>query len=116
MSPTSMAGRQVLVAPVKSQEILGVGILVRIPAALRTYTQGQDEVVLEAPDLETLLVRLEDAFPGLRDRIVDETGRVRRFVNLFLNEELVRESLESVPLSPGDVVHVLPSVAGGRSG
>jgi sulfur-carrier protein len=93
-----------------------VGVLVRIPSALRGFTQGQEEILLDATDLEALIHRLEQAFPGIRDRIVDETGRSRQYVNLFVNEELVRGPLPSVLLSPGDAVHILPSVAGGCHG
>ncbi|HKZ99036.1 MAG TPA: MoaD/ThiS family protein [Thermoplasmata archaeon] len=95
------------------EELARSAILVRIPPALRTYTGGQDEVVLEASDLGSLVDRLETAFPGIRDRIVDETGHRREYVNLFVNDELARSPLREVRLEPGDVVHILPSVAGG---
>ena len=85
----------------------------RIPPALRSYTGGEDEVVLDASDLAGLLKALEASFPGIRDRVVDETGRRRPYVNLFLNEDLVMTPLPSVALKRGDVVHILPSVAGG---
>lgn len=89
------------------------GVLVRIPPALRSYTDGQDEVVLEAADIAAALRALDAAFPGIRDRVVDETGRRRQYVNVFLNEELVMSALPDVTLKPGDVLHILPSVAGG---
>jgi len=86
---------------------------VRIPPALRSYTRGQDEVVLEASDLNAVLRALESSFPGIRDRVVDEAGTRRPYVNVFVNEELVMTPLGEVALMPGDVVHILPSVAGG---
>lgn len=95
------------------EEIAGAGVLVRIPPALRSYTDGQDEVVLEAPDIARLLEALDGAFPGIRDRVVDETGRRRQYVNIFVNEDLVWADLPEARLKPGDVVHILPSVAGG---
>lgn len=95
------------------EEIAGAGILVRIPPALRTYTDGQDEVVLEAPSVAAVLHNLDTAFPGIRDRVVDETGRRRPYVNVFVNDELVVAALPDVRLKAGDVVHILPSVAGG---
>lgn len=116
MIPCSIAEGQVAVARIERGEVIRSGVLVHVPGALRSYTQGQDEILIEAGSLSELLGRLEEAFPGIRDRIVDEAGRTRKFVNLFLNEELVRGPLERVRLSPGDVVHVLPSVAGGRVG
>lgn len=70
-------------------------------------------MVLEAGSLALLLEHLESTFPGIRGRIVDETGKPKAYVNLFVNEEQIRKPLEQVPLSPGDVVHILPSIAGG---
>ena len=98
---------------VSADEILGAGVLVRIPPALRSYTDGQDEVVLEARDLERVLDVLESTFPGIRARVLDEAGGRRPYVNLFVNEELVGSALGEIALKPGDVVHILPSVAGG---
>ena len=88
-------------------------MLVRIPPALRSYTSGEDEIVLDVADLPGILRALEASFPGIRDRVVDEAGHRRPYVNVFVNEDLVREDLSSVALKPGDVVHILPSVAGG---
>jgi molybdopterin converting factor small subunit len=88
-------------------------VLVRIPPALRSYTSGEDEIVLEAADLPGILRALDASFPGIRDRVVDEAGRRRPYVNVFVNEDLVRQDLSAVALKPGDVVHILPSVAGG---
>ena len=88
-------------------------MLVRIPPALRSYTGGEDELVLDVTDLPGILRALEASFPGIRDRVVDEAGHRRPYVNVFVNEDLVREDLSSVALKPGDVVHILPSVAGG---
>ncbi len=101
---------------VSPEELERTGVLVRIPSALLAFTGGQDEIVLEAPDLASLLRRLETAFPGIGDRVVDEAGGLRQFVNVFINAELVRAAPTSVALSPGDEVHILPSVAGGNHG
>lgn len=92
------------------------GVLVRIPPALRTFTDGKDEVYLEANDVESLLVGMEKAFHGIRDRIVDETGRLRPYVNVFVNDDLRRDMPREIALRGGDVVHILPSVAGGFDG
>ncbi len=102
-----------MTSPASPREIARAGILVRIPAALRSYTDGQDEIVVEGPDVAAVLHLLDQAFPGIRDRVVDETGRRRPYVNFFVNEELVVASLPAAKLRPGDVVHILPSVAGG---
>jgi len=95
------------------EELARAGVLVRIPPALRTFTQGQDEVVAEAGNARGLLDALEAMFPGIRDRVVDEAGRRRQYVNIFVNDELTRDPLPNVRLAPGDIVHILPSVAGG---
>ncbi len=98
------------------EQVARLGVTVHIPPSLRTFTDGQDEVLLEGADLDALVRQLDQAFPGIRDRIVDETGRPRPYVNVFLNEELVRQPLPEVRLSAGDVIHILPSVAGGSIG
>ncbi len=70
-------------------------------------------MVLEAHDMATLLELLERDFPGIRDRVVDETGRPRRYVNIFVNGDLLQVSPSEVRLGRGDVVHILPNIAGG---
>ena len=102
-----------MASDVSPKEIARAGVLVRIPPALRSYTDGQDEVVLEASNVGAMLGALNASFPGIRDRVVDEAGRRRPYVNVFVNEELIGASLPDAKLNPGDVVHILPSVAGG---
>ena len=63
-----------LISDVSPKEIARAGVLVRIPPALRSYTDGQDEVVLEASDVAAMLRALDVNFPGIRDRVVDEAG------------------------------------------
>ncbi len=101
---------------VSPEELARAGVKVHIPPALRTLTDGQDEVLMEAGDAATLLRELDRAFPGIRGRVLDETGRTRPYVNVFVNEELVRGPLDKVPLAAGDAVFILPSVAGGCIG
>lgn len=101
---------------VSPEELARSGVVVRIPSALRSFTEGQDEILLEAADVASLLARLDASFPGIRDRVVDETGRRREFVNIFVNDELVRGPLDRIGLRAGDTVHILPSVAGGSDG
>ncbi|MEK6986693.1 MAG: MoaD/ThiS family protein [Candidatus Thermoplasmatota archaeon] len=101
---------------IASEELIRSGVLVRIPSALLSFTGGQDEVLLEATDFASLVARLDVAFPGVGDRILDEAGRLRQCVNVFVNDELVRGAPDRLRLSPGDQVHILPSVAGGCLG
>ena len=90
-----------------------MGIEVRIPTILRTYTDGAKTVEGSGGTLRSLLVDLESRHPGIADRVVDDAG-LRRFVNVYLNDEDVRflDGIDTA-LSDGDVVTVLPAVAGG---
>ena len=91
-----------------------MAIEVRIPTILRTYTDGEKSVTGEGANLSALIDDLESSHPGLKDRLLDD-GDLRRFVNVYVNDEDVRfiGGLEAV-LSDGDQVVVLPAVAGGR--
>ena len=90
-----------------------MAIEVRIPTILRTYTGGAKSVEGKGDTLAELLGDLDSRHQGLRDRLVDEVG-LRRFVNVYLNDEDVRflGGLET-PVTDGDTVTVLPAVAGG---
>ena len=90
-------------------------IEVRIPTILRTYTSGAKAVEGSGETLGDLLGDLESRHHGLRERLVDDGG-LRRFVNVYLNDEDVRflGGLET-PVKDGDTVTVLPAVAGGRA-
>jgi molybdopterin synthase sulfur carrier subunit len=86
---------------------------VRIPTILRTYTGGEKAVHADGETLRGLIDALESAHPGLRERLVED-GDLRRFVNIYVNDEDVRfiGGLEA-PVADGDQVVVLPAVAGG---
>jgi sulfur-carrier protein len=90
-----------------------MAIEVRIPTILRTYTEGAKQVEGSGDTLDELITDLEQRHGGLRDRLV-EGGSLRRFVNVYLNDEDVRflAGLET-PVKDGDTVTVLPAVAGG---
>ncbi|GAA0978352.1 MoaD/ThiS family protein [Acrocarpospora macrocephala] len=90
-----------------------MAIEVRIPTILRTYTDGAKAVDASGGTLEELIGDLESRHPGLRARLVDE-GKLRRFVNVYLNDEDVRFlGGLGTPVADGDTVTVLPAVAGG---
>ncbi|HSK27249.1 MAG TPA: MoaD family protein [Jiangellales bacterium] len=90
-----------------------MAIEVRIPTILRTYTGGAKAVPAQGETLARLIDDLESRHPGLRDRLV-ENGKLRRFVNVYLNDEDVRFlGGMGTELSDGDSVTVLPAVAGG---
>lgn len=92
-----------------------MSILVRIPTPLQKLTGGVGEVQVEADSVQALIGALEQAHPGLKERLVAEDGNLRRFVNLYVNEEDVRflQGLET-PLKSGDEVSIVPAIAGGR--
>jgi sulfur-carrier protein len=87
---------------------------VRIPTPLRKLTDGQSEVTVDGADLRTVVANLEATHPGLGDRLLDDTGSLRRFVNVFVRDEDVRfqQGLDT-PVGEGDVVSIVPAVAGG---
>jgi sulfur-carrier protein len=90
-----------------------MAIEVRIPTILRSYTGGQKSVEGSGATLEELFADLDGRYEGLRERLIDESG-VRRFVNVYLNDEDVRFlGGLSAAVSDGDTVTVLPAVAGG---
>lgn len=91
-----------------------MSVSVRIPTPLRSLTSDQDVVEAAGDTLQHLVLDLERQFPGIGERIVDEDGEIRRFVNLFVNGEDVRflDGLHTA-LSQGDEVSIVPAVAGG---
>ncbi|MEC4677715.1 MAG: MoaD/ThiS family protein [Nitrospirota bacterium] len=89
-------------------------IKVRIPTPLRRLTGGKGEVDLEGTSIAALINTLDIQFPGMKERLCDEEGAVRRFVNIYINEEDIRfhQGLET-PLTEGDEVSIIPAIAGG---
>jgi len=90
-------------------------VLVRIPTPLRTVTKGNAEVQAKGDTVDDVIADLERQFPGLRERLVDEQGELRRFINIYVNQEDVR-FLESqkTALKDGDELAIVPAIAGGR--
>jgi molybdopterin synthase sulfur carrier subunit len=86
----------------------------RIPTILRNYTDGEKSVEGTGDTLADLFVDLDSRHEGIRARLVGEDGSLQRFVNVYLNDEDVRFlGGAETPLSDGDVVTILPAVAGG---
>jgi molybdopterin synthase sulfur carrier subunit len=91
-----------------------MAIEVRIPTILRTYTGGDKAVDGKGETLDDLFADLDARHQGLRDRLVSTDGSLNRFVNVYLNDEDVRFlGGIATPLSDGDIVTILPAVAGG---
>jgi len=92
----------------------GARVQVSVPYALREYTKGAENVAVKARTLAQAVAALEERFPGLAYRLLDDQGRMRRHVIVLVNEESVgHRDPASVDLSEGDTVHILPSTAGG---
>ena len=90
-----------------------MAVTVRIPTALRTLTQGRSELTGEAATVGSLLDALDAHHPGLKERVLDGRG-VRRFINVYVNDEDVRflDGLGTA-LKDGDTVTIVPAIAGG---
>jgi molybdopterin synthase sulfur carrier subunit len=91
-----------------------MAISVRIPTQLRELTGGNKIVEAEGNDLSEIIENLEKNYPGIKDRLLDESGNLRRFVNIFLSDEDVRflDGLNT-KVSEGQTVSIIPAVAGG---
>jgi molybdopterin converting factor small subunit len=87
---------------------------VRVPTILRTYTAGESEVTAEGQTLSDVLDSLDDAYPGIKGRIVDEEGTLRRFVNVYVGNDDVRflDGLDTAVKDDAQI-SVIPAVAGG---
>jgi sulfur-carrier protein len=89
-------------------------ITVRIPTPLQKITQNKSEVKSQGSNIKELIDNLEQNFPGLKDRICDEKGNIRRFINIYVNEEDVRFlKQDQTSLKDGDEVSIIPAIAGG---
>jgi sulfur-carrier protein len=91
-----------------------MSIPVRIPTPLRKLTSDQEVVAAEGTTVREIINDLEKHYPGLKDRICDEKDNVRRFVNVFVNDEDIRFLSESeTSLKAGDEISIVPAIAGG---
>ena len=89
-------------------------IKVRIPTRLRPLTKGQGEVETKAGSVVEMIEVLNSTHPGIKDRLCDETGELRRFVNIYVNEEDIRFLKgKDTSLKDGDEVSIVPAIAGG---
>jgi len=84
---------------------------VRIPTPLRSYTEQSANVEVEANDLTEVFAILDERFPGIRFRVIDEQGRIRRHMKVFVNDESVRDL--STPLERTDEVTIMQALSGG---
>ena len=91
-----------------------MAITVRIPTPLQRLTQGKAEVQCQGTTVVDLLADLEKNYPGIKERICDAQGKLRRFVNVFVNEEDIRFLQgDATAVKDGDEVSIIPAIAGG---
>ena len=87
---------------------------VRIPTPLRKLTNNEEVVEVKATTIGDAIVELQSKYPGIKERLVDENGEVRRFVNVYVNEEDIRFlQNQQTPLKDGDEISIIPAIAGG---
>ena len=87
---------------------------VRIPTPLRKLTNNEEVVQVKATTIGEAIVELQSRFPGIKERLVDDNGEVRRFVNVYVNEEDIRFlQNQQTPLRDGEEISIIPAIAGG---
>ncbi|MFT4689864.1 MAG: ubiquitin-like small modifier protein 1 [Verrucomicrobiia bacterium] len=91
-----------------------MSVSVRIPTPLRKLTNDEELVDVEAETIGDAINELQTKYPGIQERLMDENGEVRRFVNIYLNEEDIRFlQNKETPIKDGDEVSIIPAIAGG---
>ena len=91
-----------------------MAVLVRIPTPLRTLTKGAAEIQVDASTVTDLIEVLERQFPGLKERLLEDGGQLRRFINIYINQEDIRFLQgATTSLKQGDEVSIVPAIAGG---
>jgi molybdopterin synthase sulfur carrier subunit len=93
------------------------GVTVLIPTPLRRFTGGEAKVVVAGSSVGEVLDALESAYPGIGERLRDDSGQIRRFVNVFVNGQNIRDGQGvETRLAGGDEVGIIPAMAGGADG
>jgi MoaD family protein len=91
-----------------------MAVTVLIPTPLQKLTNGSAEVKAEGNTVGEIVNALEAQFPGIKERLCDDSGKLRRFVNVYVNSEDIRfEQNEETPVKDGDEVSIIPAIAGG---
>ncbi len=89
-------------------------VKVRIPTPLRTLTDGLEEVTVEGKSIKEVIDNLEASHNGIKERICDENGQIRRFINFYLNDEDIRfKGNQETSVNDGDQISIVPAIAGG---
>lgn len=91
-----------------------MSVLVRVPTPLRAVTKGQGELKSEGGSVQELIDRLDQEYAGIKARLCEENGNIRRFINIYVNDEDIRFLQgAATPLKAGDEVSIVPAIAGG---
>ncbi len=91
-------------------------VKVRIPTPLRSLTNGEEEVTVEGKSIQEVIDNLETNFGGFKERLCDENGQIRRFINFYLNDEDIRfKDNQETAVNDGDQISIVPAIAGGSS-
>ncbi len=91
-------------------------VKVRIPTPLRSLTNGEEEVTVEGKSIQEVIDNLETNFNGFKERLCDENGQIRRFINFYLNDEDIRfKDNQETAVNDGDQISIVPAIAGGFS-
>ncbi len=92
-----------------------MSVSVRIPTPLRTLTKGADEVKVNGNNIKDIIENLEADYKGIKERICDEKGQIRRFINFYLNDEDIRFMGNlNASVKDGDQISIVPAIAGGH--
>ncbi|MDR4505625.1 MAG: MoaD/ThiS family protein [Candidatus Scalindua sp.] len=93
-----------------------MAVKVRIPTPLRSLTNGSDEVSVEGNTIKEVVDNLESSYRGIKERICDENGQIRKFINFYVNEEDIRFlNNQETPVKDGDQISIVPAIAGGTA-
>jgi len=91
-----------------------MAVTVRVPTPLQKLTNNQAEIQAEGATVAAVLANLEEQFPGIKERLYDEQGKLRRFINFYVNNEDIRFLQgEETSINDGDELSVVPAIAGG---
>jgi len=91
-----------------------MAVTILVPTPLQRLTNGQPEVKAEGGTVQEVVNALEVQFPGIKERLCDESGKLRRFVNVYVNNEDIRfQENEETPVRDGDELSIIPAIAGG---
>lgn len=91
-----------------------MAVQVLIPTPLQKFTNDEASITIEAESVNAVIAALEGRFPGIKERLCDESGKLRRFLNVYVNSEDIRFlDHQATALSDGDEVSIVPAVAGG---